>query len=358
MAGSKAADGVSATDMAKRLQLEQYKTQMLRNLNMFVSSNRLVVHNLPVGWDDAKLRQLLANHAGPKAVIREARIMRDMRNLDHKGVGTSKEFGFVTFSTHEHALAALRSLNNNPNIFSAAKRPIVAFSIENRTMVKAKEKRMQNSRVRNPTSKFFNANWKNEGDFKQNNENKLNFGRNGNQKKVGNQKNGGSKNNVGQQGYKKNDGKQNRNGNQRRDDNQRDGNQRGDGNQRNNANQRNRKRKGNNLPASDENSKIARVEPDFTGVSAKPGISKMRSRYNLKTQAAIHHQHLKEKKKKAKLGKKSLEKRKEDFIKQPRQKIAKGKKKEDDGFSKLVNMYKNKIMSAPAESKTKWYEQS
>jgi nucleolar protein 4 len=58
-------------DMEKRLQLEQWKSQMLRNLNMFVSRYRLVVHNLPPSWNDAKLRQLFFQHAGPKAVIKE-----------------------------------------------------------------------------------------------------------------------------------------------------------------------------------------------------------------------------------------------------------------------------------------------
>jgi len=62
---------VSISDMEKRLKLEQWKSQMLRNLNMFVSRIRLVIHNLPPDLDDAKLRQLFKNHSGPKAVIKE-----------------------------------------------------------------------------------------------------------------------------------------------------------------------------------------------------------------------------------------------------------------------------------------------
>ncbi|XP_012279584.1 protein timeless homolog [Orussus abietinus] len=150
LAGSPAAEGVSATDMARRLQMEQWKSQMLRNLNMFVSRIRLVIHNLPPTLDDAKLRQLLKNHSSPKAVITEARVMRDMKNVDENGVGKSKEYGFVTFTSHEDALKALRSINNNPNVFGKHKRPIVAFSIENRVMVNAKQKRVEKSRERNP----------------------------------------------------------------------------------------------------------------------------------------------------------------------------------------------------------------
>jgi nucleolar protein 4 len=51
----------------------------------------------------------------------QARVMRDMKNVDAQGIGKSKEFGFVSFTTHEHALQALRNINNNPNIFTSAK---------------------------------------------------------------------------------------------------------------------------------------------------------------------------------------------------------------------------------------------
>lgn len=47
--------------------------------------------------------------------------MRDLKNVDATGKGKSKEYGFVTFTTHEDALKALRSINNNPNIFSKSR---------------------------------------------------------------------------------------------------------------------------------------------------------------------------------------------------------------------------------------------
>lgn len=150
LAGSPAAAEVSMSDMEKRLRLERWKSQMLRNLNMFISRVRLAVHNLPSDLDDEKLRQLFKNHSGPKAVIKEARVMRDLKNVDATGKGKSKEYGFVTFTSHEDALKALRSINNNPNIFSKHRRPIVGFSIENRILVNAKERRIQKSRERNP----------------------------------------------------------------------------------------------------------------------------------------------------------------------------------------------------------------
>lgn len=61
-AGSKAAEDVSPGDMAKRLRLEQVKTQMLRDLNRFVSRERLTVHNIPESYDSAKLRRIVEMH--------------------------------------------------------------------------------------------------------------------------------------------------------------------------------------------------------------------------------------------------------------------------------------------------------
>ncbi|XP_044748099.1 RNA-binding protein 28 isoform X2 [Coccinella septempunctata] len=155
LAGSQSAEGVSQADMLKRLQLEKYKSQMLRNLNMFVSRERLVVHNLPLTWDDKKFRELCKKFAGDNARIKEARVMRNMRDLDTDGVGKSKGFGFVTLDSHQSALTLLRNLNNNPNIFSAAKRPIVTFSIERKTAINAKLKRLERSRQKNPVSKQY-----------------------------------------------------------------------------------------------------------------------------------------------------------------------------------------------------------
>lgn len=280
LANTKAAEGVSASDMTKRLQLEQYKTQMLRNLNMYISKTRLIIHNLPPSWNDSKLQSLFKKHSKPNAVIREARIMRDMRNVDSKGIGTSKEHGFVSFTTHEDALTALRALNNNPTIFTAGKRPIVAFSIENRAILKAKEKRLQKSKMRNPNSKDYNP-----GDQKE-------------EKSVNKRKDGS---NMVKTGSVNTDGNMNQ----------------------------------------------------YSGVAATPGIKKMRSRFNLKSQAKLHFENLKQEKKKRK-STKALDERRKDFRKQPRQKIN-NKKQAVDNFSVLVNKYKQNLKSVPLKT-SKWYE--
>ncbi|XP_072712630.1 RNA-binding protein 28 [Ciconia boyciana] len=152
-AGTKAAEGVSDADMAKRARFEELKYQKLRDQNIFVSRTRLCVHNLPKAVDSARLRRLLLQGAGGgKAVrIKECRVMRELR-----GKGQSRGYAFVEFGEHEQALAALRSFNNNPHLFGAQKRPIVEFSLEDRRKLKLKEQRAQRSLLKlkpKPTEK-------------------------------------------------------------------------------------------------------------------------------------------------------------------------------------------------------------
>ena len=118
-------------------------------MNLFF---RLCIRNLPPSLDDRGLRTLVAKHVPKEARIREARVMRDMARLQN-GIGASKEFGFVAFVEHEHALLALRSLNNNPQVFGPDRRPIVDFSIENRKALLARQQREEKSRTNNPNFK-------------------------------------------------------------------------------------------------------------------------------------------------------------------------------------------------------------
>lgn len=66
MAGTPAAEGVSVADMAKRLHLERVKNQILKNLNRFMSKERLTVHNIPDSFDSIKLRKVVETHTKVK----------------------------------------------------------------------------------------------------------------------------------------------------------------------------------------------------------------------------------------------------------------------------------------------------
>ncbi|XP_074832778.1 RNA-binding protein 28 isoform X2 [Carettochelys insculpta] len=147
-AGTQAAEGMSATDLAKRARFEELKRQKLRDQNVFVSRTRLCVHNLPKGLGDQQLRRLMlraATAGGPAPRIRECRVMRDLAAPAGKGQGQSLGYAFVEFEAHEHALAALRHTNNNPQLFGPQKRPIVEFSLEDGRKLKLKEQRAQHS---------------------------------------------------------------------------------------------------------------------------------------------------------------------------------------------------------------------
>ncbi|CAH6778365.1 RNA-binding protein 28 [Phodopus roborovskii] len=146
-AGTKAAEGVSAADMAKRERFELLKHQKLKNQNIFVSQTRLCLHNLPKAVDDKQLRKLLLDATrGEKGVrIKECRVMRDLKAVHGKMKGQSLGYAFAEFQNHEHALRALRHINNNPEIFGSLKRPIVEFSLEDRRKLKVKELRIQRS---------------------------------------------------------------------------------------------------------------------------------------------------------------------------------------------------------------------
>uniref|UniRef100_A0A8C9UX56 RNA binding motif protein 28 n=1 Tax=Scleropages formosus TaxID=113540 RepID=A0A8C9UX56_SCLFO len=142
-AGTKAAEGVPAADMAKRERFEELKRLKLRDINVFVSKTRLCVHNLPKSVDTKQLRVLCLKAAGGgrDARVVECRIMYDRKPQGKKVMGRSLGFAFVQFQEHEHALAALRYLNNNPSVFGPNKRPIVEFSLEDSTKLKIKEMR-------------------------------------------------------------------------------------------------------------------------------------------------------------------------------------------------------------------------
>ncbi|XP_078275721.1 RNA-binding protein 28 [Rhinoraja longicauda] len=145
-AGMKSAEGMSASDMTKRMRFEELKRHKLKDVNIFVSPTRLCVHNVPKSVTDQQLRKLCLQAAGAKeARIKECRIMRDLQTAKTKKDGRSLGYGFVEFTEHSHSLATLRYMNNNPELFSPEKRPIVEFSLEDRRKLKIKEMRAQNN---------------------------------------------------------------------------------------------------------------------------------------------------------------------------------------------------------------------
>ena len=109
---------------------------------------RLCIRNLPLTVGEKELRTAIVKAVSRKGKINKIRVMRSKERLDKSGKGRSLGYAFVEFESHEHSLAALRALNNNPEIFGDARRPIVEFSVENKVALELQEKRRERRNLR------------------------------------------------------------------------------------------------------------------------------------------------------------------------------------------------------------------
>ena len=106
---------------------------------------RLYVRNLPLNVHDKRLKEICITVAGRNAFVKKV-LSKD--RVDSSCRGRSVGYGFVEFTNHYNALAALRANNNNPDIFGADRRPIVEFSLENSLVVKLKQRWLDKARQR------------------------------------------------------------------------------------------------------------------------------------------------------------------------------------------------------------------
>ncbi|KAK9113050.1 hypothetical protein Scep_020569 [Stephania cephalantha] len=148
LAGSSAAEGVSESDMMKRQVLEKKKTDKLRSPNFHVSRNRIVIYNLPKTMTEKELKKLCIDAVISRAskqnpVIRQIKYLKDSKERKASSKNYSRGVAFVEFTEHQHALVALRVVNNNPETFGPEKRPIVEFAIDNVKMLKQRNTRLQ-----------------------------------------------------------------------------------------------------------------------------------------------------------------------------------------------------------------------
>ena len=155
--GTNAASGISKADMMKRKLALESKKKKLKNINFFVSTDRLCIRNMPSTFSEKDLKQLMSKYGN----VVQVKIMRDIKQANSSGIGKSRGYGFVQFSKHEAALAALRATNNNPSTFTPQKRPIVDFSIENSGILNARAKKGSVTHGHpDKTKKSFNMRWK------------------------------------------------------------------------------------------------------------------------------------------------------------------------------------------------------
>ncbi|XP_047955273.1 RNA-binding protein 28-like isoform X2 [Salvia hispanica] len=172
MEGMPAAEGVSASDMTKRKKLHEDKMSKLQSPNFRVSDTRLIVYNVPKTKNERDLKKLFLNAVISRAtkqkpVIRQIKILKDSKVRKEGEKSRPRGVAFLEFTEHQHALVALRVLNNNPEIFGSEHRPIVEFALDNVQKLKLRAEKIQAQQLQGPQGA--------RGNFGQNN----NLGRGG-----------------------------------------------------------------------------------------------------------------------------------------------------------------------------------
>ncbi|KAI9476135.1 MAG: hypothetical protein EXX96DRAFT_620603 [Benjaminiella poitrasii] len=164
-----AAETITPSELSKRqMSFSARKKLVSNNPSLFISKTRLSIRNLPISVDDKELKALgissiakFKNQVKAKEredlnkeekaegwqylpKVKQAKIIRSKDRIDSAtNQLRSKGYGFLEFTTHAHALAALRYLNNNPDIFKG-KRLIVEFSLENKEVIERRKPKESN----------------------------------------------------------------------------------------------------------------------------------------------------------------------------------------------------------------------
>ncbi|XP_052200158.1 uncharacterized protein LOC127806721 isoform X2 [Diospyros lotus] len=146
--GTPAAEGVSASDMSKRQLLEKKKLIKLRSPNFHVSRTRLIIYNLPKSMTEKELTKLCLEAVTSRAtkqkpMIRQMKLLKNTKKGKVIEKNHSRGVAFAEFTEHQHALVALRVLNNNPETFGPEHRPIVEFALDNVQTLKLRKSRLQ-----------------------------------------------------------------------------------------------------------------------------------------------------------------------------------------------------------------------
>ncbi|CAG8444368.1 12677_t:CDS:2 [Funneliformis mosseae] len=166
---------LTPSEVNKRVTSYSFRKNLLaKNPNLYISKTRLSVRNLPLTVDESTLKKLgkesvkkfkeeVENEErkdltksekmegwNRKVDVKQAKVIRAKDRIDKTTQKPrSKGYGFLEFTQHAHALAALRHLNNNPELFGERKRLIVEFAVENSIIVKKRSGRLNNKNDKN-----------------------------------------------------------------------------------------------------------------------------------------------------------------------------------------------------------------
>lgn len=153
-ANDKAAEGVPLEDMQKRKKLWENKIEKLNNTNNKISETRLAIFNVPKTAGAGQLRKIFAvapekyARTHKKEELSQLVSKSTVRITEVRKIEGQDGLAFVEFTKPEHALAALREVNNNPKYF-AGKRLIVEFAIVDSAKIKnMKRKKEEKKKLR------------------------------------------------------------------------------------------------------------------------------------------------------------------------------------------------------------------
>jgi nucleolar protein 4 len=146
-----AAVGVSPDELLKRKRLWEHKQSKMADPNNKVSLTRLAVFNLPDTAGTGQIRKIFA--VAPKKYARHHKNENISKVIESKPVRITEVrkvegqdgLAFLEFTQHEHALGALRQVNNNPGYFDG-RRLIVEFAIENSFVTKSRRKKQDDKK--------------------------------------------------------------------------------------------------------------------------------------------------------------------------------------------------------------------
>ncbi|KAI3875300.1 hypothetical protein MKX03_000727 [Papaver bracteatum] len=155
--GSPAAEGVSSYDMSKRHVLEKTKNIKLQSPNFHVSRTRLIVYNLPNAISQKQLKKIFVDAVLFRA-SKQTPVNQQIKFLNEtKAAKTTKNYSrrvaFIQFTEHQHALVALRVLNNNPETFGPERRPIIEFALDNIQTLKLRQRKLAYWSTETPNKK-------------------------------------------------------------------------------------------------------------------------------------------------------------------------------------------------------------
>lgn len=158
LAEGPAAEGVSETDMKKRESLAKKKEEMLRSPKLHVSRTRLIIYNIPKAMSEEEVKKLcidavLSRASKQKPVVQKVKLLKDVKKGQVAAKKHPRGVAFVDFKEHEHALVALRVLNNKPDTFGPEHRPIVEFAIENIQKMRQRNAKLDSTKESRGSSK-------------------------------------------------------------------------------------------------------------------------------------------------------------------------------------------------------------